>query len=250
MMKYSPLENQYKGDVSVGEYTKANKTVREKRKRTTNVVPSNIGDSTFGIAVQENVMSGRLHSGLTTILPHLQSKLYRHNKQRVCFVCGTRTCNACGICTITLRGGDGTMVQDYTPLCSINKTGKTCYYDYHNISFFGLCRDDAKYSGVQKRNWKEPNKCMIDCQAKYIEHCMACTDEGGANYNMVGDNTQTSTSTSTSIGNESVGNSTEENQNEDNMNEDIVNIDVNNDIANISINNNNSCTTNGIVTAI
>ena len=179
MMNYTPIANEYKGDDSVRAFTRANTTYRQnkKRKRQKKQISQQHSTNVMTVssqAIQENIVSGRLHN-LSTFQPHLNSKVYNRAKPRACFVCGKRTTTFCGICTQTVIDDDGATVERPVPLCF---SGKSCFFDYHDKGHFGLCKGDYIDTGSLKSNWKEPSVNQVQEQTQYIDYCIGeCTDQ-------------------------------------------------------------------------
>ena len=180
MMEYDPRLGLFPGDKRTRPYIqlgsrrrsttvfKQRKKIRLGKRITT---PGTLAGSISRTSFETTVNSGRLVQSFPQIQQHILAKttqFTKSNKRKAavgCFVCGEKTPNYCSLCTI---GPKDTSV----PLCyfdcvkAVVVNGKSikkkrpglCYFNYHSLEYFDLCRGDASDAGILKKDWKKATK--------------------------------------------------------------------------------------------
>ena len=160
MLEYDPKNCKYRGDDSMRVCTKQKKMSRKeaadsegssgsKRSRgRPSAVSKQLAFETseFKKAKFGRGENSRLCGNLFRLEKHIKSVETALKHPKSCKVCGGDAYSICGVCNVPLH---------FIPTKG-KHTGKICFFDYHDDSFFGLARDDSKLSNAKKSDWAYP----------------------------------------------------------------------------------------------
>jgi hypothetical protein len=160
MLQYKPFTLKYPGDDKCPKSTQQQTELRpgavpsQSRKRKTRPDDTSIASV---ITVNHLKHSDEHLCGfLDKLCNHIQARgtFDRHNKQ-CCVVCGHLTQEKCSKCNVPLH---------YTNTTNGGKV--PCFFQYHNTSFFGLCKEDWRITPFKKGSFTIPDE---DTVAKHAE---------------------------------------------------------------------------------
>ena len=162
MLAYDPKDLKYPGDERFRAVTSIHKSRRTKRKLEEDF--SRTGSSSRTTASNRSVVSKetikkesgkRLCGDLCPLIDHLESiKPTRNRNPKVCVVCGKPCYHMCTKC----QGPDGKKGVAVHAAAPTKKDpgAVSCFFHYHNTSYFGLAREDYHMHGIAKKDWRSP----------------------------------------------------------------------------------------------
>ena len=166
MLQYDPKDLKYPGDERFRAVTAIHKSRRTKRKlkdiysrtgstpaRSTAANSRSPASSVISRESIKKAFGKRLCGDLCPLIDHLSSiKPTRNRNPKICVVCGKPSYNLCMKCV----GPDG---KSGVALHAAPTTGNrkadhvSCFFHYHNTSYFGLAREDYHMHGIAKKDW-------------------------------------------------------------------------------------------------
>jgi hypothetical protein len=163
MLQYMLTAQNYPGDsfvrVSTQQHSdrQSNDSTFESKKKRKNK-PDKISIASVITVNHLKNYEGRLCGFLDKLCDHIKAKTtFKGHNTQCCVVCRHSTHEKCSICGVPLH---------YTN--TTNDWKVPCFFQYHNTSFFGLCKDDWRITPFKKGKFTIP---ADDTIARHAE-CM------------------------------------------------------------------------------
>jgi len=168
MLTYSPTNRQYPGDESLRVCTKqsvkrriVSSMMSSDSSQAMSSLSSSSGTTTSnGINKEKLDMAGnRLCGFLDELLLHEKAVKPIPNKaHQVCHCCGKAAYHYCSRC------------PGNPALHAHHHDGKnTCFLHYHNTGSFGSWKEDFKWTGAKRKDWKMPDEAMLQESSRQMK---------------------------------------------------------------------------------
>jgi hypothetical protein len=182
MLDYSPTRHKYPGDAGMRASTQQSQrqkelaldlTIRRRgRGRPAAAAVPVVAAASNQVTLQHlnrasSNRDSRLCGDLTRLQRHVDSIVSGKHHGKKCLVCGELSYSTCKLC--------GDKPLHFFPR-SGKSAGKSCFFDYHSDSFFGLARNDTTLVNAAKK-WTPPNQTKRKRHAREI----AVLKSGGSN---------------------------------------------------------------------